>query len=239
MARTNGRSLQFNPVARLLREIEDLIRARHGVLPATDDCDAYLLPVAQIFRIRAERTAGIVYARGSHAAPARPDVSATVTTMLRQWCGRWAPEVSRETCTEISHEACRNGRRLPRGDALARRLRLGYAERQRLDIRLIGAHDVNRKQRAALAAERKRERDRRRAAVKRRQQGRMSRAEYEAGSVNRQKPWKALGISRATYFRQQRAKGEAEIEEPAATVMNAALFDRLFGSKRIPTTWRH
>jgi hypothetical protein len=37
----------------------------------------------------------------------------------------------------------------------------------------------------------------------RRRRGMQERSSYEAGSIERQKPWEAEGISRATWFRRQ------------------------------------
>lgn len=203
---------RFNSISRRLREIETVIAARHGLLPATDDADLYLLPIAQHLRARAEQTARIVYGPGSIRGPSNPDLTSAVIEMLRQWCARSGPEISDETCIRIARDACRNGR-VPRADALGKRLRLSYAERQRLGITMIGAFDVDRKQRAALAAERKREADRHRAAAKRRRQGRISRATYEANSVNRLRPWRALDISRATWFRRRKSESDTAIEQ--------------------------
>jgi hypothetical protein len=82
-------------------------------------------------------------------------------------------------------------------DQAAQRIGLTFARRTALAITTIGAIDMPRKARIKLRAAKKtvRKREQRRAA------GIKSRAEYEADSINRQKPWEAIGISRATYYR--------------------------------------
>lgn len=86
-----------------------------------------------------------------------------------------------------------------RADKLAWRLRLTHADRTTLKITTIGAIDKaksarwhERQERARLAKE-----ERRRAA------GAKARAEYEAAATSRAQPWKALGISRRTWYRRQ------------------------------------
>jgi hypothetical protein len=85
-----------------------------------------------------------------------------------------------------------------RADKLAWRLRLTHADRATLKITTIGSVDKpkssrwrERQDRARLAKERKR-----------RASGARPRAEYLA-AVTQPKPWKALGISRATWYRRR------------------------------------
>jgi hypothetical protein len=80
-----------------------------------------------------------------------------------------------------------------RADKLAWKLKVTAAERAGLGLRTIGAIDMTKEQRAAAAKERKRLRDQ--ARHKRR------RAEYEASATARAKPWQALGMSRASWYR--------------------------------------
>jgi hypothetical protein len=87
-----------------------------------------------------------------------------------------------------------------KADRLAGRLNLYEAERSRLGITTIGAVDADRAKRLARRRQRARERDQQR----RRDQGAKTRAEYEAQSLSRTKPWEALGISRRTYERRRR-----------------------------------
>jgi hypothetical protein len=44
------RHLVYNLASHRLRELERIIRARHGSLLDTDDADVYLVPVAQTLR---------------------------------------------------------------------------------------------------------------------------------------------------------------------------------------------
>lgn len=82
-------------------------------------------------------------------------------------------------------------------DRLAKELGLTYARRQRLGITTIGSVDVDAEQRKELQKVKKREHK----AQKRRDAGCMTRSEYEGKSIARIAPWKALGLSRATYYR--------------------------------------
>ena len=88
-----------------------------------------------------------------------------------------------------------------RADKLAARLGLTDAERRRLRITTIGAVDKARDARQAERTARKREAEK----LRRQAQGVRNRAEYQAGSANRTKPWLACGISRATWYRQRRS----------------------------------
>lgn len=87
-----------------------------------------------------------------------------------------------------------------RADKLAWRLRLTAADRAILRITTIGAIDANAAQRKA----RRRERDRKRRAAERKAAGAIPRAQYERQSITATAPWKMLGISRATWYRQPR-----------------------------------
>jgi hypothetical protein len=87
-----------------------------------------------------------------------------------------------------------------RADKLAWRLRLTHADRTTLKITTIGSVDKPRSQRWHD----RQERSRLAKAERRRLAGIKARAEYEAASLNRTQPWKALGISRATWYRKVR-----------------------------------
>jgi hypothetical protein len=78
-----------------------------------------------------------------------------------------------------------------RADKLAQRLGLDYATRTRLGITTIGATDCGKTKRAAL-------RKKRNNAAKRASRA-IAGAASHATSAAKTKPWKALGISRATY----------------------------------------
>lgn len=86
-------------------------------------------------------------------------------------------------------------------DDLGRYLKLDYETRQRLGITTIGSYDADKRERRR----RRKERDREAKAFKRRQQGAKTRAEYEAASISKAKPWEAEGISRKTWYKRQKA----------------------------------
>ena len=56
--RRRKRRAAYDPTAHRLRELERVIGARHGVVPATDDADVYLVPVAQCLRRLCEQRTG-------------------------------------------------------------------------------------------------------------------------------------------------------------------------------------
>lgn len=92
-------------------------------------------------------------------------------------------------------------------DRLAGLLGLTYARRQRIGITTIGAIDVDAEQRKEMRKVKNKEQH----AKRRRDTGRMSRDEYENSSITKIAPWKALGLSRATYYRREKqAANEAK-----------------------------
>jgi hypothetical protein len=91
-------------------------------------------------------------------------------------------------------------------------------DRQRFSLGTIGAVDVPKAEREARRRERKRERD----TARRRGRGAKPRAVYEANSVNRAKPWLALGISRATWFRRREKERETS---PRPAYFEACMVD--------------
>lgn len=89
--------------------------------------------------------------------------------------------------------------RARKADELAGYLQLDYDTRQKLGITMIGACDADKRERKR----RRKERDRLAKERKRRERGAKTRAEYEAKSISKAKPWEAQGISRRTWYRQQ------------------------------------
>lgn len=83
-----------------------------------------------------------------------------------------------------------------KADTLGRKLGLTDQERKALDIRTIGAIDCPKKQRLERARKRKQERDR----LRRLKAG----MKPQTQSTANLKPWKAQGISRATWYRRAR-----------------------------------
>lgn len=176
-----------------MREIEDVIRHRHGNgIPdpsGTDDvdlCHAYLRVVA--------------------LTPASQNVSS--------WALVWAPWADPVTLALMDQAAADRERMLP-SDAVARMLYVTMAERSALGLKTIGACDVSKAERNDAARERKKERDRNRQELNRRDAGMMDRASYEATSLTALKPWIADGISRRTWERRRDA-GVSQIEVIAA-----------------------
>lgn len=84
-----------------------------------------------------------------------------------------------------------------RADTLGKRLNLTDADRSRLKITTIGAVDADKAERKARRKLRARQRDEKR----RREAGAKTRHEYEANSLTRTKPWEAMGLSRAKWYR--------------------------------------
>lgn len=162
-----------------LREIEAIIELRHGRFVDTDD--------------------GYSYAEAVALSLAGQDLTA--------WCRYWTPLVDAAMVAQIGARADKRKRMLGADDCAAL-LCVTMAERTALDLRTIGACDVTKEERDAISLERKRQRDRDRQAARREADGRKSRAEYEAGSISRMKPWEAMGMSRATWHR----KGKPMLE---------------------------
>lgn len=64
---------------------------------------------------------------------------------------------------------------------------------------------------ATVKAERRKATDTSQKSVRRRRSGVVERTEYEAGSVAQEKPWEAEGISRASWYRRQKARPEVDM----------------------------
>lgn len=91
-------------------------------------------------------------------------------------------------------------RKLISATEAAKRLGVDLEEREELGLRSIGAVDCPKHILELEARNRKRARDRERIAEKRRAAGIPTRQEFVSASVTRSAPWKALGISRSTYY---------------------------------------
>lgn len=168
------------------REIERLIQHRHGVgFSDTDD--------------------GPLYAEAIALGLSRQDLTA--------WCKRWAPMVTAGEIAELESKASQRKRMLG-ADPCAQMLCVTMAERTALGLKTIGAVDATSEERAAIAKERKREHDRTRQERNRKAEGRKDRRSYEAESISQKKPWEALGMKRATWYR----KGKPEIETGVSRV---------------------
>lgn len=115
---------------------------------------------------------------------------------LPRWIEDLAPWMAVADARALLNEALTMPRTW-RADRLAWRLGLTSADRAALRITTIGAVDESRQQRATKRreAKRQREQERRKAA------GSQPRAEYLAEQAATPKPWLALGMSRASWYR--------------------------------------
>jgi hypothetical protein len=87
-------------------------------------------------------------------------------------------------------------------DELGRWLGVTYAQREELRLTRIGCCDVGPKARQVLAQRRKRILQRER----RRKQGAIARDVWLETALTRTKPWEALGISRAAWYRKRKTE---------------------------------
>lgn len=164
-----------------LRDIETLIKARHGnVVPDTDDAFIY-----------AEVISNLAYV----------EFGEDFVGMVEGWCARWMPWASRLAIEEVIYERTKVRFAPLTADALGHHLRLSYEERSTLNIRTIGAHDVTKRQRMQMQKQLRRARDQERKERERRAAGAISRAEFLANSLTQKQPWCAFGISRRTWER--------------------------------------
>jgi hypothetical protein len=157
-----------------IAELRRLYRARYGHELPDDD---------------AGREDALIMA--NHLAK-RPDAERNITV----WLGLWAPWMTDVEVAKITAKVIAKPIRW-RADKLAIRLNLNEAERQRLRITTIGAVDVDKEERHRRRQARKHLRKQ----LMRRARGAKPRAEYEANSITRNKPWEALGMSRAGWYR--------------------------------------
>lgn len=127
-----------------------------------------------------------------HLAALSGDPRKRINGWLRLWC----PWMSLADAEAVLAEAILRPQRW-RADKLAWRLRLTEADRSALRITTIGAVDLGRSERT----KRRRDRAKLRKQMLRRAAGAKPRAQYEANSINRTKPWIALGMSRAAWYR--------------------------------------
>jgi hypothetical protein len=180
---------KFSRARKRLREIERTISDRHGSVPETDDADLYLSPVANCFHVIAAERGRAVTVDG-------------IVNLFGLWCQTWAPHVIEQQVVELAREALAGPPKLIADDIVGSALRLSYADRLRLKISTIGSFDADKALRTKFAKARRRERDRLRAAEKRKANG----ATPRANSLSQTKPWEADGISRRTYERRLRTR---------------------------------
>jgi hypothetical protein len=163
----------FNLNTARRREIERLIRYRDA--GDTDDLSTHLVPWA------------------AHNRDSKRPVEALMMT-----AARLGGHISAATAMEIVAAAQHMSDRMT-ADYLAKTLGVTYEVRQRLGLTTIGSIDVDKEGRK----ERRKRRDREAKERKRRARGAKPRAEYEANSLCKAKPWVAEGISRRQWYRRQ------------------------------------
>ena len=161
----------FNIAAIRIRELERLFVARYGQqLP---DDDAGRDDIAIMAHHLANTTRGDPVDR------------------IRRWVRERAPWVT-DRDLEVLIESTLKCPRRWRADTLGCRLGLTVADRDALGITTIGAVDMEANERIGL----RREKNRAAQTAQRRARGVCPRQKYEAGSISREKPWEALGMSR-------------------------------------------
>src|SRR5262249_34193994 len=110
----------------------------------------------------------------------------------------WAPWMPRDGAERLIDDINRTPiwQRKPNAKELGERLRVTNAQRERLRLWTIAACDMSQEE----AQEWRGAKDRERKRGLRRARGSKPRADYEANSVNRTKPWLALGIKRRAWY---------------------------------------
>jgi hypothetical protein len=124
-----------------------------------------------------------------------------IETAMNEWLDRRAPWLVDGVRAELIGKVLANPLRFT-ADTLARRLGVSMTDerRTRLGLRTIGSVDVLRDARLT----RRKAKDAEQHAAKRRAAGARSRAEYEAASIRRLKPWLAESISERTWWRHKK-----------------------------------
>jgi hypothetical protein len=178
------------------REIERL--ARHVDAADTEDLSRYL----------------IIWAR--HNRQSNDTIWAIRNAALRM--GR--PGMTDAEASAISQEAAGFHKAMT-ADEVALELGVTWAQRQTLGFRTIGAKNMLREARREIRRVRKKIANQKR----RRAAGRRLREEYEATSLSRVQPWKALNMSRRTW---ERHRNKARVAS-----VNPALLASTAGDKTI------
>ncbi|ACI54940.1 conserved hypothetical protein [Rhizobium leguminosarum bv. trifolii WSM2304] len=185
-----ARGGRWNHFRGRMREIEKLIRHRHGdIVPEADDALIYVEVIASLALV---------------------EFGQEFVEVVLGWAARWLPWAGKADVEEIIYERTKVRYSSLSADALGHALHVSYAERCALDIRTIGAFDVPKAKRAKLQKQKRRQRDRSRKEQQRRAAGACPRADYLANSFSQARPWEAFGISRRTWERRGKPVPEAE-----------------------------
>lgn len=174
-----------------LRELERLFAWRWGPTLPDDDCGRECLAVAldQIVQF------------------------GNPFKHIHAWVALWAPWLTSDELVILINNAI-NRRKRWRAGLLGREVRLTEEERMTLRITTFRPYNVTKAGLAKRARSRKRATD----TARRRAAGAVSRADYEANSAARNKPWEALGISRSTWHRRGKPMPADDVEIVTANV---------------------
>jgi hypothetical protein len=112
--------------------------------------------------------------------------------------------------SEVEDWQAKHGVRLISMQRLGEMLKLTAAEREVCNIRTINAIDETRAERQARLAEARKVRERE---AKKAKRGRVPRELYKAQSLTAKQPWAEAGVSRATWYRQQKGSRETGVSE--------------------------
>jgi hypothetical protein len=150
-------------------------------------------------------------------------------------------EIAEAEASAITEEASITRKHLS-ADNLAKFLGVTFEQRQRLGLTTIGSVNVKKRARKELRKRQNRIAHERR----RRGLGMRPRTEYEANSMSKAQPWRKMGMSRATWYRQRQNKAATRIEtsvsapiflssedRPVSPAGEIGLAERGFASKKV------
>lgn len=128
--------------------------------------------------------------------------------IMRNMIETWAPWMSKIEAEDLIALIERTPTILRKrtGKDLGKMIGLTHAERERLNIRTIQASDLTDEQRAEHREAKRRQQFRLSKQRQRRRAGKQTRAVWIAASRTKQKPWALKGISRASWYRQQKMR---------------------------------
>lgn len=159
-----------------LHDLARLFRSRYGVMLPDDDSGL-------------DDIDPVIHHIAALSQPAR---------RAEHWLELWAPWLTLAEKRDIITKGIA-GARPWTADQLAWRYKVTREERTMIGLTTIGAIDYAK----AARTKRRKERDRKRKAIKRQASGVKPRAEYLAASTTHKQPWKAEGISRRTWYRRR------------------------------------
>ncbi|WP_411904179.1 helix-turn-helix domain-containing protein [Methylorubrum thiocyanatum] len=173
-----------------LAEVQKVIHHRHGGACDTDDGPTYLrAAMPHLLRL---------YGGGDEGHD-----------KICGWAAVWLPTMAQGDVSAAVEKAFRDDPPPLKADTLAGLLNMHRDERTALSLRTIGAVDQTSRERA----DERRRKDAAYRTEKRRQEGATPREQ----SAEQREPWKALGMSRRTYYRKLAAGTLPEAEKPVGT----------------------